>query len=116
MDNHAQEVRKQKRLEVLECNHPVCVVCGEDDWSCLERHHIAGRAYSDDLAVVCRNCHRKLSDAQKDHPKSAPTSDQSLSIGYLLLGLADLFGLLVERFRQHGNYLIQVHKDSGGQT
>jgi hypothetical protein len=34
----------------------------------LERHHIAGRTFGDENVPVCRNCHRKLSDLQKDHP------------------------------------------------
>jgi hypothetical protein len=104
------EVRKQRRLEQLGSNHPVCVTCGEDDWRCLELHHIAGRAHGDELVPVCRNCHRKLSDDQKDHPKPAAQGAQEQAIGYLLLGLADLFNLLMALFRKHGEYLIDRGK------
>ena len=108
MRNKAKEVRKQKRLEVLGSNHPVCVVCGEDSWKCLEQHHIAGQAYGDDLCNVCRNCHRKLSDEQKDHPSQIGKEPTSLeTIGHLLLGLADLFTLIVEKLRECGDFLIQ---------
>lgn len=104
----AKEARKQKRLETLGSNHPVCVACGEDSWQCLEQHHIAGQAYGDDLCNVCRNCHRKLSDSQLDHPKpSSKTPTTPECIGHMLLCLADFFALLVERLKEFGNYLIQ---------
>jgi hypothetical protein len=109
MDNKTKEVRKQKRLETLGSNHPVCVICGEDDWRCLEQNHIAGQAYGDELCNVCRNCHRKLSDDQKDYPKQIskpPTNFEA--IAHLLFGLADFFALLVERLRECGQALIQA--------
>src|SRR5690606_18555480 len=45
---------------------PACTCCSESYPHALERHHIAGRAFHDDEAIVCRNCHRKLSDPQID--------------------------------------------------
>ena len=117
MHDKAKEARKQKRLEVLGSNHPVCVVCGEDSWQCLEQHHIAGQAYGDDLCNVCRNCHRILSDDQKDHPSQITKNPTSLeTIGHLLLGLADLFALIVERLRECGQFLIQAAKEATGQA
>jgi hypothetical protein len=102
-----QERRKQKALERLGTNNPVCVVCGETDWRCLELHHIAGKPFDGALAIVCRNCHRKLSDMQKDHaPVAIAPPNRLESIGHFLLGLADLFALLVEKFREFGRDLI----------
>jgi hypothetical protein len=51
-----------------------CVTCGEADpvvlksgRSVLEAHHLAGRANDPDMtADVCLNCHRKLTNAQRD--------------------------------------------------
>jgi hypothetical protein len=51
-----------------------CVTCGETDAvvlksgrSVLEAHHIAGRANDPDtIADVCLNCHRKLTNAQRN--------------------------------------------------
>lgn len=115
MNNKAKEIRKQNQLEKLDHNKPVCVICGEDNPHCLERHHIAGRAYSDDLSIVCRNCHRKLSDDQKDHPKQIGKTPTTLeTIGHILLGLADLFALLVERLREYGSFLIETAKETAG--
>lgn len=108
MHDKAKETRKQRRLEILGTNNPVCVCCGENSWTTLELHHIAGQAYSDDLSIVCRNCHRKLSDDQKDHPKQISQNPTNFeTIGHLLLGLADLFALIVEKLRECGQFLIQ---------
>ena len=102
-----QERRKQKAIERLGTNNPVCVLCGETDWRCLELHHIAGKSFDDALAILCRNCHRKLSDLQKDHPQPASTPPDLIErIGHFLLGLADLFALLVEKLREFGDDLI----------
>jgi len=110
--SHEKEVRKQKRLETLGTNNPVCVICGEDDYRCLEQHHIAGQTYSDELSTVCRNCHRRLSDDQKDHPPligKRPVTYET--IGHMLLGLADLFALLVIKLKEFGNFLIESSRE-----
>ena len=73
------EAREQARLQRLGTNEPRCGVCGEDDSRTLEKHHIEGRAHGETLAIVCRNCHRKLSDAQLDHPTRANVVDPELN-------------------------------------
>ena len=93
-----RERRKQRALERLGSNNPRCVVCGYDDPLALELHHIAGRAFGDEMVPVCRNCHRRLSDYQKDHSlgQAKPPSEIE-PIRHFLLGLADLFEMLVKR-------------------
>ena len=101
-----RETRRQSALDRLG-NDPRCIVCGETDWRALEFHHIAGRAFDDDGAVLCRNCHRKLSDDQKDHPKPIEVQTSTPErIGHFLLGLADLLAMLVEKLRAFGRDLI----------
>lgn len=113
--NNEKEMRKQNRLEKLGDNHPLCVICGEDNPHCLELHHIAGKTYGDDLCPVCRNCHRKLSDDQKDHPKQIGTPPTTIeSIGHFLLGLADFLALLVTKLKEFGHYLIQSTRVAAG--
>lgn len=115
---YESERRKQRSLERFETNDPRCHICGENDWRCLEAHHLAGQAYDDATVPVCRNCHRKLSDCQKDHPaKTAIGPSQVESIGRFLLGLADLLALLVEKLMEWGVYLIElaVQIDDGKQ-
>ncbi len=108
-DDLNKEKRRQKALERLGTNTPRCVHCGESDYRCLEAHHIAGRAYDEETVVTCRNCHRKLSDSQKDHPNTPAGEDPSLldQIGHFLLGLADLFEMLMQKLREFGRLLIE---------
>lgn len=74
----------------------------------MERHHLAGEGFDQTTVIMCRNCHRKLSDVQKDHPAilgETPTTSES--IGHFLLGLADLFLLLAGKLCEFGEYLIE---------
>jgi hypothetical protein len=59
--------------------------------------------------ILCRNCHRKLTDAQKDHPKTPDVEPltKEKQIGHFLLGLSDLLKLVAEKLRDFGAYLIQ---------
>ena len=96
-----RERRRQRALERLGSNNPRCIVCGCDDPLALELHHLAGQAFGDDLTPVCRNCHRRLSDYQKDHAiGQASPSGEIEAIRRFLLGLADLFEMLVKRLRE----------------
>jgi hypothetical protein len=105
-------IRQQQRFERLGTDKPVCVICGFDDDRALERHHIAGQSYDDAEAIVCKNCHRVLSDDQRDHPvkiEGPPTKVEC--IGRLLCGLADLFELLAQKLREFGKALIELARD-----
>lgn len=118
---YAQELKREKRrqnaLERLGTNKPYCVICGETDWRCLEKHHIAGRGFDESEVIVCRNCHRKPSDDQKDYPKAATTPPDLFDrVGHFLLGLADLFALLIEKCREYGYALIEYAKTLAEQT
>ncbi len=108
-ENLNKEKRRQKALERLETSDPGCVHCGESDYRCLEAHHIAGRTYDEQTVVMCRNCHRKLSDSQKDHPPPPEGEEPPLleCIAHFLLGLADLFEMLMQKLREFGKVLIE---------
>lgn len=102
------EKRKQLRLEKLGSNNPVCGTCDERDWRCLELHHVADYGRDDLTVIICRNCHRKLSDDQKDHPAFNAAADPALDrIGHFLLGLADLLKLIIERLYVFAEMLIE---------
>jgi hypothetical protein len=104
-----EEDRRQQRLRRLGPENPICVGCGEPDPAVLELHHIAGRKYDDDLAIVCANCHRRLSDKQLDHASSRrrqPTKNHLATTGHYLLGLAWLFVMIGETLRKLGARLI----------
>lgn len=107
----AREARRQRRLEYLGTNEPRCGVCGEPDDRCLELHHVADHGRDDGTVAICRNCHRKVSDDQKDHPRFNSDADPALDrIGHFLLGLADLLRLIVEKLAAFGQELIDRAK------
>jgi hypothetical protein len=101
-----RERRRQRALERLGTNDPCCPFCGFNNPLALELHHFAGEAFDGKATPVCRNCHRVLSDSQKDHPAkiSDPLNDLEC-IGHALLGLADMFELLVKWLREHATKL-----------
>lgn len=104
----AREVRKQQRMDKLGCDDPLCGTCGETDWRVLEKHHVAGQKHDPDTVVICRNCHRKASDDQKDHPNRDPNADRVLhAIGLFLLGLSDLLDLVIRKLTEFAFILIE---------
>jgi len=115
MNNHElnRERRKQQALERLGKNKPQCVLCGFDNPLALELHHIAGRAYDAETVPVCRNCHRLLSDAQKDQPPSGalPTSDLKC-IAHFIAGLALLLQRLAKRLLEISKRLFAMDEQS----
>lgn len=113
-----REKRRQRALERLGTNTARCAECRETDWRCLEAHHIAGRDFDDAATVIlCRNCHRKLSDDQMDHPQPASSPPNQFDrIGHFLLGLADLLIRLAEKCREYGLALIEHAKTFAEQS
>jgi hypothetical protein len=112
-----RERRRQRALERLGTNNPRCPFCGCDNPLALELHHVAGRAFDDAQVPVCRNCHRTLSDWQKDHPASIGGRPNELErIGHALFGLADMFELLVEWLRGHATTLFAAAAHSSHHT
>ena len=106
------ETRKQKALQRLGTRNPICKACGENDWRCMEAHHSAGKAHHGDTLLLCCNCHRKVTDAQKDHPTDADGEKTMLAtIGHYLLGLADLFRLMAEALAEFGRSLLDRAND-----
>lgn len=104
----AKERRKQARLEKLGTNNPICGRCGERDWRCMDLHHVADHGRDDATVCICANCHRKVTDDQKDHPVFDPAADPMLDkIGHFMLGLADLLRLIVDKLIEFGNALIE---------
>jgi hypothetical protein len=112
-----RERRKQRALERLGTNTPRCPFCGINEPLVFELHHVAGRGYDDALVPVCRNCHRILSDWQKDHPpgNGNPPSDPE-RIAHFLLGLADMFELLVKHLREFAEKLFAMDRLSQDQS
>lgn len=106
------ERRRQRAYERLRTYEPACLHCGEDDPECLELHHVAGQRFmaEDGLVIECRNCHRKLSSKQKDHPNPRiKPMPQEVVLARFLMGIADLFELLIGHLRKFAAQLFEAH-------
>jgi hypothetical protein len=106
-DEYERECRQQKRLEALGTDEPRCGMCGYNDDRALELHHVAGRKHDEVTVILCRNCHRAVSDDQLDHPVVAENASSGfVAIGHFLLGLADMLRIIVEKLIEFGSLLI----------
>jgi len=86
-------------------------MCGETAWQCMELHHVAGQHHDETTVILCRNCHRKISDDQKSLPPFDPEAEPMLAvIGHFLLGLAQLFRRILETLEKFGRELIERSK------
>lgn len=102
------EARLQRAYQRLGTDKPACCLCGETNPHCLERHHIAWRRNGPEDSIICRNCHRKLSDAQKDHLSPLGGEPNVIErIGFLLLGLCDFLQLLLPKLKEIAVYLLE---------
>lgn len=106
--------RRRNALARLGTVKPSCSICGEGNPLCLELHEPGGRRYNEMRVAICRNCHRKLSDDQRDHPKAEFTPpDKVERLAHSLLGEADLLSRLSEKRRQDAEMLLAyVRKDA----
>jgi hypothetical protein len=105
-----REDRLERHYRRLGTRNPVCAGCGKHDPEhpeIYELHHVAGKSQHGDVSIKCANCHRTLSDLQKDHvpPGSKPTG-KTATIGHYLLGLADILAMIVQTLREFGAWLI----------
>jgi len=104
-----REDRLERAYQRLGTRNPVCRTCGRHDPNhpeIFDLHHIAGKSH-EDVFIECSNCHRTLSDQQKDHvpPGSQPVGVLS-TIGRYLLGLVDMLAMIIETLRTFGNWLL----------
>jgi hypothetical protein len=104
-----KEDRLEQHYRRVGTRAPRCIICGESDPRCLEKHHLAGRRYHEDTVLVCRNCHRKLSDDQRDHVQRGqeePVEGKRTTFALFVLGLCDFLLLIVQRLREFAYWLI----------
>ncbi len=107
-DELARERRKQRRLGALGTNDPHCALCGLNDWRCMELHHAADLKRDGATVIACRNCHRMVTDDQRDHPARNPNADAMLdTIGHFLLGVADMLRIIIAKLYEFAHALIE---------
>ena len=108
----AENARLERAYRRLGTRHPACVACGESYAHALELHHIGEQAHHDDLSIVCRNCHRKLTDAQQDRQTVIAEIPTHETIGRYLYGLADLFRMIADALTQFARHLLGMDDEA----
>lgn len=103
------EKRLERAYRRLGTRSPICVMCGEKSPHVLERHHIAGRLFNE-TAIICRNCHRKVSDPQKDRHGLETFSPDETVIGHYLCGLADVLAAIAVTLKTFGERLLGIRE------
>jgi predicted metal-binding protein len=74
----------------------------------LDIHHVADLGFDATTVILCANCHRKVTDAQKNHPPHCDDADTQLEqIARVQLGLAELLKLAVAKLSEYGEALIE---------
>jgi hypothetical protein len=108
-----KERRKQRYLERIGTEHPVCITCGGTEWCTFEGHHIAGRLFDKHVEFFCANCHRLLSESQKSHPKVISKAPETVErAGHYCLGLTDILTRAARTADKFGHQLLELgHSD-----
>lgn len=110
-----REGRRRSAHRRLGSERPVCVSCGEPDPLVLEREHLAGRKHDDTTTFMCRNCHARRSEMQREQPKGGADPRNPLEvIGRWLLGLAEYGELMIVTLRRFGEFLIALARRGYG--
>lgn len=72
--------RMHRRARSNGTNNPFCCACGEHHWTVrYDLHHFAERKYDPRTIRLCRGCHEKVTDMQKDYPRIPKDTEPRLA-------------------------------------
>lgn len=87
------ERRRQRRLEEMGTNSPICLACGyTKKWYNFHGHHIAGQNYDREaIEFFCTRCHGDFTERQRYHPRALPGPPRATErLEHFCLGLDDI--------------------------
>jgi hypothetical protein len=111
MNDREKRRRRRERAAIRKFGipNPACEICGETALCCLEWHEPGGRRFNKVRVILCRNCHRKLEDDRRDHPKPIWKSDEPIqSLAFSLYGEADILSRLAAKRREDAEMLLKL--------
>ena len=99
-------VRRQRRNGTVTL---ACSICGEDDPTVIEKHHLFGRNNSDELIPLCKNCHVKITDEQNKISPNARSKNATPQekLGYHLVTSGSLLELIGKAQKNLGHEVIR---------
>lgn len=103
-----EDERRERDYRRLRTRNPICLSCGYSNHpAAMELSHIAPRKFHDDGGVLCSNCHREMSDSEKDFSYSPQSINPTMeTIGRYLLALAEWFTRIAETIAAFGHWLL----------
>lgn len=103
-----KEMRRENDYRRLRTRNPICLHCGYGNHpAAMELAHIAPRKFHDDAGVLCANCHREMSDPEKDLPYAPQSINPQMEIiGRYLLALSEWFRRIAETIAAFGAWLL----------
>ncbi|MHA6288664.1 hypothetical protein [Maricaulis sp. CAU 1757] len=102
------EKRREADYRRLGTRNPICLTCGYSRHpAAMEYSHLAPRKFHDDGGVQCSNCHREVSDTEKDFSYAPVTNNPQMeTIGRYLLALAEWLTRIGVTLAEFGEWLL----------
>lgn len=100
MKDYFDDIKKllgeEKTYEKLVESQGICLICGHNNPMDFEYHHIGGKANSQIVISLCRNCHGRLSRQQYHWPRGwSHNSKPSIkALAMLLRGISDVLRVI----------------------
>lgn len=100
--------RREAKYKTLRTRNPVCLSCGYADHpAAMEFAHVAPKKFHDDGGVLCSNCHREMSDAEKDFSYAPVTANPMMeTIGRYLVALSEWLLRIGGTLAEFGEWLL----------
>lgn len=102
------EKRREKDFQLLRTRNPICLTCGYMKHpAAMEFSHLAPRKFHDDGGVQCCNCHREVSDPEKDFSYAPVTGNPMMeTIARYLLALSEWLTRIGLTLAEFGEWLL----------
>ena len=105
-----ERILEQKSIDEILSKGGCCLICFfNENPLIIEKHHVAGRKNSDLTISVCPNCHRELSNRQREWNQiwTKDNNSDKIKLAFLLRGQSDVLDLLSKKQRELSNKLLQ---------
>lgn len=112
----ARAATKSRKRRLTGIHNEVCTGCGCDLTSLNKADdHMAGRKHDDTVWPLCKDCHHKRSEFQREQPPPTDNPRNAFEvIGRWLHSIAEYFELMCVTLRRFGDFLIELARQGYG--